>query len=273
MNQSVLIIGKPNSGKTTFIAQLYAKLDVNNGAFRLYKSIVNLTPIIDAVNKLSNGDEVAPTPTDRTTGITLPLQFMDKKIDLYCPDYGGEQINNIIENREVDPKWTNSIRQSDNWLIFLRLTNLISAYDLSNKTIPQEVLEEQAGSPEEYVMSDQSGLIELLQIMLATKGHDAHLKNQKTKITIVLTCWDEDMNDELPRQKLQKILPLLLNFIDSNWQAQLINIVGLSALGLSLKNLENRDLYQANGAEKYGFIIRADGTKSDDVTELITEAL
>jgi len=46
------------------------------------------------------------------------LQYGEIKIDLDCPDYGGEQVNNIIESREVDSKWADAIKQSENWILF-----------------------------------------------------------------------------------------------------------------------------------------------------------
>ncbi len=273
MTKSVLIIGKPHSGKTTFIAQLYARLDVNNAALKLYKSVENLSPIIEALSSLSKGEEVKPTPTDKTTGITLPIQFGEDMVDLFCPDYGGEQINNIIENREVDEKWKESIAQSENWMLFIRLTNLSTGFDLSNKTIKPDLVKSEPSTLDEYVISDQSAFIELLQIMLYAKGQDAHYKNSKTKLTIVLTCWDEEKNGKTPRAKLEENLPLLLSFIESNWTNDKINIVGLSALGLDLKQPENKDLYLAQGSESFGFIINSRGEEIPDITQLISEAL
>jgi hypothetical protein len=273
MTKPLLIIGNPHSGKTTFIAQLYARLDVNKSSLKLYRAIDNLNPIIEALKCLASGEEVKPTPTDKSTGILLPIQFDDQKIDLYCPDYGGEQINLIIDNREVDKKWTDSIQQSDNWILFIRPSSISTGFDLSNKTIKPELLECKTGEAEEYSISDQSGIIELLQIMIYIKGQDAHFQNNKTKLTIVLTCWDEVRDGEIPKEKLRKYLPLFLNFIESNWVADKINIIGLSSLGFSLKDKENKEKYQTTGSENFGFLIQPDGTEITDITQLILEAI
>jgi GTPase SAR1 family protein len=273
MTKQLLIIGKPNSGKTTFLAQLHLLLDTNNSSLKLYKPVDNLTPIIDALNCLADGEEVKPTPMEMSTTIILPIQFWEQKIDLNCPDYGGEQINNIIDNREVDAKWTDSIRQSENWILFIRPSNLSANYDLSNKTINPDVLKSGNDTAEEYSISDQSSFIELLQIMLYTKGHDCHFRNADTKLTIVLTCWDEVKNNDTPKQKLIKCLPLLFNFIESNWIESKFNVIGLSALGLNLKEQGNKEKYQTEGSENFGYIIMADGSEIHDITKLISEAL
>jgi GTPase SAR1 family protein len=273
MATKILLIGKPHSGKTTFIVQLYARVETNNSALKLYKAVENLTPIIEATRALANGEEVKPTPTDKSTVICLPLQHGEVKIDLDCPDYGGEQVNHIIENKEVDSKWVDLIKQSENWILFIKPTDLNTSYDLSNKTIKPEVLEKGKGKSEEYSVSDQSYFIELLQILLHTKGQDSHFRNSKTKLTIVLTCWDELASTSTPRKELNKILPLLLNFIETNWIESKVNILGLSSLGFSLKNQENKIKYQETGSEHFGYMLKSNGTKDDDITQLIIEAV
>jgi hypothetical protein len=273
MKKSLLILGKPHSGKTTFLTQLYSRLDVNTSSLRFYKAIANLTPIIDAVKLLANGCEPKPTPTDKSAGLMLPIQHKEEQLDLYCPDYGGEQINHIIENRELDSKWCDSIIESDNWILFIRPSSLTGGFDLSNKTIKPEILKNGNGVAEEYSISDQSAFIELLQIMLHTKAQDSHFKNSTVKLTVVLTCWDEMQTDAVPKEKLRQCLPLLLNFIEANWQDNKINVVGLSALGFSLKEKENQDKYQSEGSENFGYLIKPDGQKTQDITELILEAI
>jgi len=273
MATSILLIGKPHSGKTTFIGQLCARIDANKSAFKLYKAIENRTPIIEATRALANGEEVKTTPTDKSTVICLPLQHGELKIDLDCPDYGGEQVNHIIENREVDAKWADSIKQSENWILFIKPSDLTTSYDLSNKTIKPEILENGDGKSEEYSVSDQSFFIELLQILLHTKGQDSHFRNSTTKLTVALTCWDELESPNTPKEELKKCLPLLLNFIEANWIESKVSVLGLSPQGFSLKEPENKIKYQESGSENFGYLIKPDGKETKDITELILESI
>lgn len=275
MNTPILIIGKPHSTKTTFLTQFYTKLVTKKSCLTLYKPVENITAIKEAAELLANGEETKPSPTDRSVGLSLPIKYNERTIDLYCPDYGGEQINHIINNREIDVKWASAINESDNWILFIRPTNLNTGFDLSNNAINPEALTTTNTSSDEYSISDQSAFIELLQIMLHSKGHNTHLKNKKTKLTVALTCWDEieTTKEETPKEKLNQFLPLLLNFIEANWEKDKFNIVGLSAQGFRLDNVENQQKYQIEGNESFGFLVRADGTKSNDITELISEAL
>ncbi len=273
MNKQLLIIGKPNSSKTTFVSQFYTRLRSKKSSFTLYKAVGNISAINEACDLLANGEETKTTPVDKNVGLLLPIQFGEKKVDLYCPDYGGEQINNIINNHEVDKKWSDSIKESDNWILFIRLSNLKTSFDLSNKTISPENLENNCVQEKKYAISDQSAFIELLQILLHVKKHNYHFKISNIKLTVVLTCWDELETEDLPRSKFLECLPLLLNFIESNWELNKINIIGLSAQGFNLSIKENQEKYRIEGSENFGYIINSDGTETKDITKLISVAL
>lgn len=274
MSKTLLIIGKPHSSKTVFIAQFYSRLQKRKSKLSLYKPVDDLSAISAAREALANGEEPEATNTERSVTLILPIKFGEEQIDLICPDYGGEQINTILTSREVEKKWLDKIKESDNWIFFIRLNNITEQLDISKITVTEEHTQ---GSNEvveiPFSISDQSALIELLQILLHSKEHDYHFKNSKVKLTVVLTCWDELETEEKPKQILQNNLPLLLNFIESNWSSEKLKIIGLSAQGFPLDSVENKEKYQIEGSENFGFLVKEDGQKTNDITELISEAL
>lgn len=274
MNKQLLIIGKPQSSKTVFIAQLYSRLQKGKSMLSLYQSVDDLSPISAARESLAKGEEPQTTPTNRGVNIYLPIQFGKQQLELIYPDYGGEQINNILTTREVDKKWIEVIKGSNNWIFFIRLSSKNEQFDLSSHTVPEEHSNNSKENEDiSYMISDQSAFIELLQIFLQIKEHNYHLKNSKVKLTVVLTCWDELGTKEKPRQLLKRSLPLLLNFIEANWDLEKLKIIGLSAQGFSLDTSENQEKYQIEGSENFGYLIFENGKKTKDITELISEAL
>lgn len=275
MGTSILLIGKPHSSKTVFLSQFYSKLLKNKGKLKLYKPVDDLSPISGAKEALASGDEPQTTPSEKSVKFYLPIQVAEKQVDLKCPEYGGEQVSNIVENRELNKEWASSIKESDNWILFIRLNNVNKPLDISDVTFsvrhqksPKETISET-----EYKISDQSFFIELLQILLHAKGTDYHKLNNKPKLTIALTCWDEMNTEEKPYDVLMSKLPLLLNFLESNWEESCLNIVGLSAQGFPLTLPENKEKYQIEGPEEFGYLVLPDGTQTDDITELIEQAL
>ncbi len=275
MNKQLLIIGKPHSSKTVFLSQFYSRLQKKKSKLSLYKAVDDLSPISGAREALANGDEPEATNTRKSENFFLPIKTSEgTKIDLKCPEYGGEQVDGIINNREVNKIWGEAINNSDNWIFFIRLNSVNHSTNISSievtKDNPPNI---EADENKEYKISDQSSLIELLQILLHHKDFNYHLRNQKVKLTVVLTCWDELSTEEKPKSIFESRLPLLLNFIESNWDSQYIKIMGLSALGFPLINIDNKEKYQIDGPESYGYLIKEDGEKTDDITELILESL
>ncbi len=202
------------------------------------------------------------------------IRLEDKLVELLCPEYGGEQIDKVLNTREVDSAWKEAIINSDNWLYFIRLTSVNHALDASKVVLTPDHLKPKEDPKEaEYVISDQSALIELLQIFLHSKDHDSHFKNKNLKLTIVLTCWDELETNKTPREILAERLPLFLNFIETNWVGDRIKILGLSAQGFSLNTPENIEKYQLDGPEEYGYVVKEDGSQTPDITELVIESL
>jgi hypothetical protein len=273
MNKQLLIIGKPNASKTVFLTQLYAKLGQKKSKLRLYESVKDLSAITDSREAMAQGKEPETTPTDRNVQILLPIQFEKQYIHLNYPDYGGEQINKMLSNRNIDVKWMEAVQNSDHWLFFIRINSINKSLDMSHPPTIGPPMQGQPDSEMKYELSEQSSLIELLQILLDSKGYDYHFKNDKVKLMVVLTCWDELKTTENPKDVLQKNLPLFFNFVETNWAASYLKIMGLSAQGFALDNEENKEKYEIEGGENFGYVVTEAGQKIEDITELITETL
>lgn len=275
MGTSILLIGKPHSSKTVFLSQLYSKLQKNKSKLKLYKSVDDLSPIAGAREALASGVEPQTTPSEKSVKFYLPIQIAEKQVDLKCPEYGGEQVLSIVENRELNKEWKSSIQESDSWILFIRLNNINKPLDISDVTYSDQnnKYSKESVSDTEYKISDQSFFIELLQILLHAKGTDYHKVNNKLKLAVVLTCWDEMSTNDKPYDVLQSQLPLLLDFLESNWDENYLNIVGLSAQGFSLTTPGNKEKYQIEGPEEFGYLVMPDGAQSNDITELIQQAL
>ena len=61
--------------------------------------------------------------------------------------------------------------------------------------------------------------------------------------------------------------------MESNWDSDKLSIIGLSAQGFNLKDNENKEKYQLEGSENFGYLIKPNGERTSDLTELISEAL
>lgn len=275
MNNSILLIGRPHSSKTVFLTQFYSRLQKGKSKLTLYKPVANITPISAAREALANGNEPEPTPPEMSTEFLLPIQIAEKQIDLLCPEYGGEQVDNIVNNREVGQLWKDALALSSDWILFIRLNSVNKSMDISDVTYKgkKEQNKEKTTDESDYNISDQSFFIELLQILLHYKKYDYHFRNQDLKLTVVLTCWDEMNTQKQPVEMLKARLPLFNDFIKANWKAESLKVIGLSAQGFALDKEENKEKYRVEGPEQFGYLVQADGTHIKDITQLLELAL
>lgn len=274
MNNSILLIGKPHSSKTVYLAQFYIRLQKKKSQLKLSRPVANLTPIAPALAALTDGKEPEPTHAEQRVPFVLPITNGEQEFELLCPEYGGEQINNIIRTRELDSQWMSAVNESDHWVFFIRLNGVNKAQDISDITPNKaNIASEQEERNNEYGVSDQVAFIELLQILLYQKNNDYHYRNRKVKLTIALTCWDELEISERPDAQLKKELPLFYAFVETNWHGDSWRILGLSALEFSLKDPVNCEKYTISGPESFGYMVLENGEITKDITQLIAKAI
>lgn len=273
-HKSILILGKPKSSKTTFLAQFFVLARKNKSIIKFWKTPENIQPIQDAIGRLRKGEETQSTPADQSLIMNLPVELDGVQFELKCPDYGGEQINGILEQREIDPNWVALANNSNSWLLFIRPHLVATAYDLSNKSSSEKDKTSSEEILPDFKVSEQTNLIELLQFMLSIKKVSYQLPVITPKLSIALTCWDEVKSDQKPNEYFSTAFPLLNEFIKANWATSAFLVTGLSAQGFDLKPQDNKDKYLDDGPDKFCYIVKGDSTeKIFDLTSIIADSL
>ncbi len=272
LNDSILIIGQPKSGKTTFLAQFFTRIRKRKSSITLSKTPGNIKAIVDAEKRLAMGEEPQTTPANENAEIVLPIEIRGKNLDLICPDYGGEQVKEITNLMEINSNWKKLVNDSDRWILFIRPHEITPEYDLSLSSYENI----QIKKSDEFIspgLSVQSKFIELLQSLLFTKNVGIKQLVSMPKLTITLTCWDELKTKQSPTQVLQEKLPMLLHFVETVWQSDSLEIFGLSAQEFPLTTPEAKDKYLDELPESFGYMIDKDGGKDKDITKLIIKVL
>lgn len=274
MNNNVIIIGLPDSTKTTFLAQLYVRIKKRKGRLRLSKNTdeLNIKAIEPAITALANGETTKTTPAGDNLEVVLPVSLGELEFKLVCPDYGGEQVKNIWELMEVNTEMQKRIHSSDQWFFFIRLGEIFPEYDLSGTIYqdPQVSREEEISIPD---FSHQSRLIEILQGLLYSKGSGIKNPIRIPRLFLVLTCWDELKTDKTPEQIFLEKLPLLHDMIKTNWSKDEFAFLGISPQGFSLETQEAKEKYLDELPENHGYLVLPDGSTDKDLTKLIEFAI
>lgn len=269
---SILVIGKPNSGKSGFFGQLYTRLQFQEEGTvaKLYKTPENVTALDKITECYAEGKALEHTPSSEYSEMDLPIEIECKRFILEYPDYGGEQINHLIYTRRLNDKWHEAICNSNNWLLFIRLNDIEKSYDPIQKfteIVQSGDQREKVSLESNKVPSDQAYYIELLQILLFFKRIGFLQKIQSPKLTVILSCWDESdkVQDKKPAETLKEQLPLFYQFIQQNWFLSALNIIGLSSQGKPLDK-EKADSNYLDVEE--GYLIMPDGSSTKDLTTI-----
>ena len=279
INNSILIIGPSNSGKTTFQAQLYARIQANQGRIKLLKTPQNISGIENARDRLADGLETETTPATENLEVVIPVSLEGVDFDLVCKDYGGEQVRDITQLMEYDPTWSKRAQEHDRWILFIRASEIYHHYDLSISgyaeadTKNQNISVENTDNLPENKLSDQYHFIELLQSLLYARGVGLKSLLSTPKLIIAITCWDELDTTTSPIEILQEKMPLLYHFIETIWEKNSLKLIGLSSQEFPLNTPEAREKYQVEMPETFGYLVLDDNPHEKDLTRIIEIAI
>ncbi len=276
---SLLIVGGPNAGKTVYGAQVFARLRHGAGTLRLRSAPDDIAPFEQALTRLAQG--LAPHHTGASTyhELSLPLvTSAGRPVDLIWPDYGGEQIRDIVETRQIPQSWVARVRTATGWMLFVR-PDRVRRYDDIISRPPESVSQgtSQHGLRGEDVnrWSDAAALVELLQILIFIRRSGMIDAISEPTLTVVLSCWDElpDAQPSTPSDVLYKRAPLLASFVHAIWKSESLNVIGLSAQGRELSPSAIDEDYVDLGPEHFGYVVLSNGRHSNDLTQPLLTTL
>lgn len=276
-----LALGTANTGKTHYGAQLYGRLSGSEiSRLKLVSLPTDVQLFATAFQRLQEG--ITAPHTQLGTYEELVLRVKDretgKEIEIAWPDYAGEQLNEVVQSRQIPELWQNRIIESTDWLLFLRLdqihnhdsiftrplAELLDALDEARKTSRSD------NGPLAHnalLLPAQTQLIEMLQIFTYIRSRSTPASGTPG-LTVLLSCWDELSvpNGTSPRQQLQERAPLLNAFLAENWGAESLRCFGLSALGRNLDESKPDSDYLELGPRHFGYLVLPSGEITADLT-------
>ena len=269
-DKSILLVGESDVGKSHYGAQLLKRLMKEDGRIRMDGAATNLEPFQAVMSHLDAGLSADHTATATYHESRWPIMDEEgRKAHLIWPDYGGEQIKNIIDGRRLPNDWRNRIAQSSAWLLLIRLQKIRTDDDVFSR--PLASLKGNRTEPRKARLSDQARLIELLQMLAYIRSSSDGRMDRLPRLVVLLTCWDEMENPGKPIDVLHAYLPMFSDFVASNWEDS--SVLGLSALGRALDKREPDQRYITQGSEQFGYVVLEDGTHSPDLTLPIRKLL
>ncbi len=262
---TILLVGESNVGKTHYGAQFLKRLMVKAGALKMTGAPTNLEAFTTALSCLTEGMSTDHTPANIYVESVWPITDKDGRYaELVWPDYGGEQVRNLVTQRRIPAAWRDRVVEATDWVVLIRLHSLRSEDDLFSRPLQSFAAVEPQGEAAAYELSDQARTVELLQMLLYLSQFHLDRPLRKPRLTILLSCWDELETTELPADLLASRLPMLWSFVRSNWA--LPTVIGLSALERALSKTDADQEYAIRGPEEFGYVVLPNGVKNTDIT-------
>ncbi len=250
--QKLILVGLPESGKSTFIAALWDVVTSHKIEGSLILS--DFEGDDSYLNELhQNWVELKSFGRTKLGKEGLGIMNLHSASDstvgtLILPDLSGERFANQWEKRKVLKDHVEHLRESSGLLLFVH-SKKIERGELMDEDLNEldEILSTDAPAPEviEEVIEielpvllkhspTQTILVDLLQTSL-------DLSNKLSKVSLIISAWDLVIENGLsPIDWLKKKLPLLAQFLESNERKIDYYVFGISAQGGEIDDSEQR---------------------------------
>lgn len=267
---NLLVLGGPSSGKSTYRAQVYQRIENQPGQLRLLKSVGDRTAIESDVDLLVQGLQPMHTHFDTYNSTTFAVQDSSgRTFSLEFADYGGEQVRRMANSNTVPTAWVERARQADSWLYFLRIDPVRTTKSFMSEPVACGSRPEALAETTLRENPTEIGVIETLQRLLFVRGTSLRHPLSAPRLAVLLSCWDELPDAEkkqIPLTLLQQRAPLLSQFIAANWAPDERRVWGLSSTGKALPEKTPDLEFARKGPDHFGYVVLADGKHDRDLT-------
>lgn len=282
-NNSVLLIGGPDAGKSNFVIRLGLAIDHGKGMLRADGQPDDLEYVQEGAEQLLGGTFVPRTSREVRSHIQIPVRSaMGEQAQrgmLIVPDCSGEEWMKIYRSREWSEEWDELISSSCGCLLFVRVESdqNVPALDWitcerlfgSPAVLPDmtDSASDEIKPPTQVVLTDW---LQCLRSAFTARVGGAF----RPRVGVVITAWDAvpaEQQNAGPGTYLVKNYPMLAQFVETNGDRFDFAVFGISILGGDLENSpEFRDEYM-NGNEdplERGYVWHALGGSPEQSSDL-----
>lgn len=270
----LLVLGGPDSGKSTYRVQVYQRFEHRPGVLKLLKSVGDFTEIVGDVDRVNQG--LQPMHTSSNKYVSTDFALVDsagRQYDLKFADYDGEQLRRMSNSNLLSAPWVERTIQAESWLLFLRIDNIRAVKSfMTNPVASGPRVEAKADAKPEPLPAGavtESHAIEMLQRLLFVRSASLRHQVDTPRLAVLLSCWDELAASEravAPDVLLASRAPLLSRFLMANWQPNSLRVWGLSSTERPLPAEKPDSEFARKGAENFGYIVVGADQEDRDLT-------
>mgnify|MGYP000147077950 CR=1 FL=1 len=275
MSTPVLLLGLPETGKSTFLAALSWAL--GSGDFRLRRTL--LARPRDYISGLENawleGRRIDRTLKGSSHRIELGFADGENEARLVLPDISGESLLSFWGDRRWTRQYDQDAQGAGGLLLFVRADQLHCpslVEDFADATAEEEddPTDEGAQGPEAPLepfdaskVCPQTVLVDLLQSVARQRRY------RPLPTTVVISAWDTQPVDREPSDWLKAEAPLLSQFLKWNGGRFPSRVFGVSAQGGDYDR--DREALLRHADPKDRLVVASDESTGRDITLVLAE--
>jgi hypothetical protein len=279
IERSILIVGMPSTGKTSFLAALqhYVETDLKDKPLNQYK----YSPDSEYLNKIHNrwlnchqqSRTIQENEANRKVEMFLEDCNTKERFTLNIPDIAGETFTQHWELRSWEIEYKDIVERSSGILFFIHPENIKA----------HSILTDVANVLEEFTDSDESNDIvqwnpslsptQVIAVDLLQQHLDYLPQSTKIPIALIISAWDTVYCVEdgiTPNEWLELNMPLLHQFLNANSELLEFNTYGISAQGGDFNETSITFKLRELDEPAERFIVQEDTSTHKDISAPIT---
>ena len=227
-------MGAPDSGKTNYLARLWAAVKDGDGALRGTAVPQDIRYVDQALEHLLGGEFAPRTAVSDESGrsfaVTMERASSKETVDVVVPDVSGELWSDAVISYELPAKWMRTLERSVGALLFVRIG--------SNQNVEQldwvsssRLLRSNVKKDEREAIPTGVQLCELVRFLEFSLGKA--LPEARRRVAVLVTAWDRLNQEEAaggPRAFLAREYPLFGGWIDDTGRVD-AEVFGVSVVG------------------------------------------
>lgn len=277
-----VILGYPDSGKTTYLAALWHILDAGSASSIVLDKMAGDVRYLNEIKRIWLKCEQVPrtlTSSEELVEMHVRNATTSNSSVLRLPDFSGETFLSLIADRECHEDFVSILQDSDGVLFFVnadRANDALFVTDFDFADEDSETEQDPATEQDETVeadgvvdfdprrMPEQTRIIDILQLLQA-----AVLQKGRRRLVIVVSAWDVVAADGVePSEWLEREMPMLAQYLAANAELYDVRHCGISAQGGSFEGEARNLLLAVDPTNRVQ--CRWDGETTNDITLPLT---
>ena len=257
----ILVLGGSGAGKTHYAGQLLGRATPRSKGKAATKpgGVKDLNKLEEVLSCLEEGRAAGRHASQDMDRFRCELVTNDgANALLEWPEYAGERVFSIVEQRVLPLEWRTSVNNASGWILFVRPSTLQIFEDLLERPtgVPPRHTRSEASSIDGKGWDDRARYVELLQMLMFASGKSTFKPVSSPRLAVVISCWDEIEAPGTPEETFAGRLPLVDAFVRSTWHETAWSVWGLSSLGRALSQDRQDPEFAQRGPEHFGYVSR-----------------